>query len=86
MAAGYVLLGSGRGVTMRTFTAIREFGPYANRADACGGYFVVDEWEFHWFEDAAVGGVRPSWMKTRDEAMRAAVAASRAVHAGALPC
>lgn len=65
---------------------VNEFGPYVNRPDARGGYFVVGEWEFHWFEGAAVRGERPEWLKTRDEAMRAAVAASRAMHAGALSC
>lgn len=65
---------------------IREFGPYANRADAHGGYFVVGEWEFHWFEDEGMRGERPTWMKTRAEALRIAVAASHTMHTGARPC
>jgi hypothetical protein len=66
--------------------SIKEFGPYANRRDTRGGYFAVCGWEFHWFEDEAEKRERPSWLKTRDEALRAAVAASGAMQAGGLPC
>jgi hypothetical protein len=78
--------GTGIGSVRLHAHSIKEFGPYANRRDARGGYFAVSGWEFHWFEDGSGQGERPLWMKTRAEAMRAAVAASGAMQAGGLKC
>lgn len=66
--------------------SIREYGPYANRRDAHGGYFAVGGWEFHWFEDDSMKGPRPSWMKTRDDALQTAIKARDAMQAGNSPC
>lgn len=49
---------------------VMECGPYFER-HARGGYFMVDQRQFHWYEEVVPRG--DSYLLTRDEALCAAL-------------
>ncbi|MDR5883580.1 hypothetical protein [Caballeronia sp. LZ032] len=64
---------------------VKEFGPFHNRSDAFGGYFMVCGFSFHWFEDSTlIEAARAPYRKTREQALRAAEVIRDAALAGVM--